>query len=79
MRIQVRFFASLREAVGSSNGELELESGATVREALAALRAAHPKVSDARFAVAVNRGYAAESTPLAEGDEIALIPPVSGG
>jgi len=53
--------------------------GATVAEALECLRAAHPALTERRFATAVNEEYAAADRPLAEEDELALIPPVSGG
>src|SRR5436305_9305071 len=76
MRVTVRLFAQLRERAGSSELELELPDGARVRDALAAvgdLAAGVPLV------MAVNREYADEDVVLAAGDELALIPPVSGG
>lgn len=79
MRVQVKLFAGLREAAGTSSRELDLEAGATVEGALARLREELPALSGARFTVAINRSYATASTPLGEGDELALIPPVSGG
>ncbi len=76
MRVTVRLFAQLRERAGRSELELELPDGARVRDALAAvgdLAAGLPVV------MAVNREYADEGAALAPGDELALIPPVSGG
>ncbi|MGZ4270419.1 MAG: molybdenum cofactor biosynthesis protein [Solirubrobacteraceae bacterium] len=76
MRVSVRLFAGLRERAGRGELELELPEGACVSDALAAvgdLAAGVPLV------MAVNREYAAAEQPLAPGDELALIPPVSGG
>src|SRR2546429_5993380 len=76
MRVTVRLFAQLRERAGRPELELELPDGARVRDALAAvgeLAAGLPVV------MAVNREYASEDAPLAPGDELALVPPVSGG
>jgi MoaE-MoaD fusion protein len=76
MRVQIRLFASLRERAGSSELTLELADGALVGDALNELRWL---TGDLRAVLAVNREYASESTPLRPGDELALIPPVSGG
>ena len=76
MIVHVRLFAMLRERAGHNELELELPEGSRVADALAAvadLTAGLPVV------MAVNREYAAEDAPLAPGDELALIPPVSGG
>jgi len=82
MRIQIRLFAMLRERVGESSLELGLPAGATVEDALTAL-AADERLGGllGRLPVrmAVNRDYAAPETVLHGGDELALIPPVSGG
>ena len=76
MRVTVRLFAQLRERAGAGSLELDLPDGARVRDALAAigdLAAGLPVV------MAVNREYAAEDAPLQPDDELALVPPVSGG
>jgi len=82
MTVSVRLFSLLRERAGCDRVELQLDEGATVADALAAL-ARLPALSDllGRLPVqlAVNRDYATASTPLAEEDELALIPPLSGG
>ncbi|HZO58429.1 MAG TPA: molybdopterin converting factor subunit 1 [Solirubrobacterales bacterium] len=83
MNIDVRLFAMLRERAGSDTVTVEVpDNGATVRDALEAVSNA-PGLADvmARVSVvmAVNREYADDDSPLAEGDELALIPPVSGG
>jgi molybdopterin synthase catalytic subunit/molybdopterin converting factor small subunit len=76
MVIRVRLFAILRERAGSNSLELELPSGARVADALAAVRELTQGVP---VVMAVNREYAAPGTLLAPDDELALIPPVSGG
>jgi molybdopterin converting factor subunit 1 len=81
MQVQVRLFASLREAAGRPEARLELPEGATAEAAWQALVAGNPAFAPRRpsLAVAVNRSYADFETVLQNGDEIAFIPPVSGG
>jgi molybdopterin synthase catalytic subunit len=83
MLLQVRLFAVLRERAGRDSLEIELAEGATVAEALRALAAASPPLGEALAAMpvvmAVNRSYAGVEQALSPGDELALIPPVSGG
>jgi molybdopterin converting factor subunit 1 len=76
MRVQIRLFASLRERAGTSELTLELPDGALVSDALSELRWL---TGDLQAVLAVNREYASDSTALLPGDELALIPPVSGG
>ena len=82
MRVEVRLFAILRERAGRDQVEVELEPGATVADAIEAL-AEHTTLRGILdrlpVAMAVNRDYAAPDTELHAGDELALIPPVSGG
>lgn len=81
MTITVKLFASLRREAGTDELALELPAGATVGDAVAALRDGPlPWLPDrATFAVAVDREYAADDAPLEPGSELALVPPVSGG
>jgi molybdopterin synthase catalytic subunit len=76
MEVTVRLFAQLRERAGKNELEIELPDGARVKDAL-------DRLSDLTGALpvvmAVNRQYADRESVLAEGDELALIPPVSGG
>jgi MoaE-MoaD fusion protein len=76
MRVQIRLFASLRDRAGTDSLTLELADGACVGDAL---RELDWVTGDTRVALAVNREYASESTSLHPDDELALIPPVSGG
>lgn len=81
MQIQVLYFAVFRERIGTSEERLELPAGATVAGAVESLAARHPSVAAlrGRFRVARNQELAADDEVLAEGDELALIPPVAGG
>ena len=76
MRVSVRLFAGLRERAGENQIELELPDTASVGDALAQLEWLTGGI---RVVMAVNREYADASTRLSSGDELALIPPVSGG
>ncbi|HET7120881.1 MAG TPA: molybdenum cofactor biosynthesis protein MoaE [Solirubrobacterales bacterium] len=83
MVLQVRLFAILRERAGSDSLEIELAEGATVADAMRAIGAAREPLAGLLEAMpvvmAVNRSYVGEETQLSPGDELALIPPVSGG
>lgn len=78
--MRVLLFAGLAEALGQPALELpDGEAPATVAALEARLRAQHPALASRPFRVAVNRCYGAAADAVAPGDEIALIPPVSGG
>jgi len=80
MTVKVRFFASLRERLRSSEVLRDLPSGATVGDLLTALQADFPAFAGSgRVSIAVNAEYVDARHTLADGDEVALIPPVSGG
>ena len=81
MQCEVLLFAQLAEAIGHDRLTVDLPGGATVADALDALSNDHAAIVDMRptLAVAVNERYGKGSTALADGDTIALIPPVSGG
>ena len=74
--MEVRLFAGLRERAGTERLRLELPEGARVSDALAHL---HEVVGDGPLVTAVNQQYARGEDRLSAGDELALIPPVSGG
>jgi len=76
VRIEIRLFAGLRDRAGSDRVTVEVPDGARVADAVAALRWL---TGDLKVVMAVNREYAAPDTALHAGDELALIPPVSGG
>lgn len=79
--VRVRLFAMQRELVGSREVTLELPDGGSVEDVWAALVADHPGLAPGRPAVrfARNGAYVDATEPVADGDEVAVIPPVSGG
>jgi molybdopterin converting factor subunit 1 len=82
MFVDVRLFAMLRERAGRESVTVEVPDGATVGEAVDAVAREHglaDLVARMPVVMAVNREYARADATLAEGDELALIPPVSGG
>jgi molybdopterin synthase catalytic subunit len=82
MRVRVRLFAILREQAGAEELELQLDDGATAGDAAKAIGNGHgltEVLSRFPVALAVNREYATADRRLADGDEVALIPPISGG
>jgi MoaE-MoaD fusion protein len=81
IRVRVRLFAMQRELAGARELPLELEDGATIEDAWLAVVARHPLLAPGRPSVrfARNADYAPASTALEDGDEVAMIPPVSGG
>ncbi len=76
MLVRVRLFAALRERAGAEEIELELPEGASVADALAEMGNITRNLS---VVMAVNQEYADARARLSSGDELALIPPVSGG
>ncbi len=81
MKVVVRLFASYRERAGKSEVELELPEGSTVGYLVARVAERYPGIT-ARpdsLVVAVNQEYRDHLHGLDDGDEVALIPPVSGG
>jgi MoaE-MoaD fusion protein len=80
MRVSVRLFAGLRERAGTDRLDVELPDGARVSDVLEAMAATPVGALRPReCVVAVNREYAEAHEPVRAGDEIALVPPVSGG
>ena len=79
--INLRLFAVFRETLGVSTRTLEVPAGTTAGQALAQLIGDYPALAGAEASVSfsVNRAYASADTVLHAGDELAFIPPVSGG
>ena len=80
-RLSVKLFASIREAVGHDSVTIDVPAGATVADLRVRLAAAYPDLGEQMraLAVAVNHELAPDARALADGDEVALIPPVGGG
>lgn len=81
MTVNIRLFAIVKERAGAGELSLELPEGATVAAAGRAIVERFPMLTDfePRVAYAVNREYVPRETVLHDGDELAMIPPVSGG
>ena len=81
MTVHLRFFASLRERLRCSELDWDLPHGATVEHLWRALCARYPHLTELRSSMmfAVNREYVTGEHVLSSDDEVALIPPVSGG
>jgi molybdopterin converting factor subunit 1 len=81
MRVKVEFYARLRELAGTPEWPLETTDGATVGEVWRAAVAAHDALAAMTGSVsaAVNAEFATMKTVVRDGDEIAFLPPVSGG
>ena len=81
MRIRLRYFASLRERLGRSEEVIEAPAGATVETVWSMVKATHPELVaiERSIAFAVAQEYVDKAHPLQDNDELAFIPPVSGG
>jgi molybdopterin converting factor subunit 1 len=81
MRVRVLFFGMLKDIVGKPEEMIELPEGATVRDVLAHFESQFPRLRKSlpSLALAVNQQYAGPATKLSLDDEVALLPPVSGG
>ena len=84
MKIQVRFFASLREATGSEQLEIDLPLGSTTKKLLAVVvenvdESARELILSDNVRIAVNQELTEAAVTLSDGDEVALMPPITGG
>ena len=81
MKVRVKLFAILRERAGAAELTKELADGSTVAQLWENLQKEHPKLAGPTFRLlyAVNQTYVTPQEVLKDGDEVAIIPPVSGG
>ena len=81
MRVTVRLFARLRDLAGAGELVREVPAGATVATVWRALVSEYPAMAPYQASVssAVNDDYSRMDRPVADGDEVAFLPPVSGG
>jgi MoaE-MoaD fusion protein len=81
MRVRILFFGMLKDLAGKSSDALDMDENATVGDVLELCAKQIPRLKDAlpSLAVAVNQQYAGAETTLNSNDEVALLPPVSGG
>ena len=81
MHVTIRLFARLRDVVGAGELDREIPPGATVRTVWDALVREYPQIAPYAdsMSCAVNIDYARMTTAVSDGDEVAFLPPVSGG
>ena len=81
IRVKVLFFGRLKEIVGRAEDSVDLAEGAPIETLFARYGASHPELAGFRSSLVASRNqeFAAWSTPLVSGDEVAFLPPVSGG
>jgi molybdopterin converting factor subunit 1 len=79
MKVTVKFFASVREVVGARSQTIEIADGCTVGDLWRQYAEKYPRLTKLGLGYAVNHEYAMADRVLHDGDEVALIPPVSGG
>lgn len=80
-RVKVLFFGRLKEIVGRGEDNLDIADGSPIEAVFSRYGASHPELSRFRASLVASRNqeFAAWSTPLHSGDEVAFLPPVSGG
>jgi molybdopterin converting factor subunit 1 len=81
MRVTVQYFARLRELAGRQEWSCEVPEGATVADVWRLGVSEHPAVAElgGSLSCAVNAEFSSMDTPVHDGDEVAFLPPVSGG
>ena len=81
MRVTVRLFARLRDIAGAAELSRDIDADATIGSVWRQLTGEYPALGpyEGSMSSAVNADYARMDTPLCDGDEIAFLPPVSGG
>jgi molybdopterin converting factor subunit 1 len=80
-RVKVLFFGRLKEIVGQAEDSIEIADGAPIEALFSLYGASHPELTRFRASLVASRNqeFAAWTTPLHTGDEVAFLPPVSGG
>ena len=79
MQIQVLLFGITRDIVDRNHLKLDMETGSTTEDLKTLLLRDYPDLANYQYALAVNEAYANDEQPLQANDQVALIPPVSGG
>jgi molybdopterin converting factor subunit 1 len=81
IRVKVLFFGRLKEIAGRSEDDVDLSEGVSIETLFAQFAACYPELARYRASVVASRNqeFAAWNTPLHSGDEVAFLPPVSGG
>ena len=80
MKVKILAFGIAKDIVGGKSGEMEFSENATILEIKSALTQKYPDFEQLRkFSIAVNESYREDHYVIKEGDELVIIPPVSGG
>ncbi len=81
MKIRLRFFATFREIVGEKDLIIDAEEGSIVQDVISQLLKRYPNLEKQKESMifSVNKEYAGLQTKLNDGDEIGILPPISGG
>lgn len=81
MRIHLKLFATFREVVGERDIVMEVGAGSTVEDVVTKLLGTYPKLKTHRDSMiySVNKEYADPGAALSDGDEVGILPPVTGG
>lgn len=81
IRVKVLFFGRLKDVVGQAEDTLEFADASTIEQLFARYVTRHPELAKYRSSLVASRNqeFAAWDTPLSSGDEVAFLPPVSGG
>ena len=81
IRLNVKFFSSVRDVIGQKNVEIEVDKNMTVEQLLEHLKGKYSGLDDLKkqIIIAVNKNTVPKTKRLEDGDEVALLPPVSGG
>lgn len=80
MKVELKAFGIAKDILGNSKLEIELETGSSVADLKNHIAKAYPDFQRlAHFNIAINEEYALDEDEIASGDEIVVIPPVSGG
>jgi len=81
IRVKVLFFGRLKDLIGHAEDSVDFADAATIEQLFVLYAARHPELAEYRSSVVASRNqeFAAWDTPLRSGDEVAFLPPVSGG
>ena len=80
MVVNILAFGVVKEIFGGNTASIEVSGATSVEEIISSIKKLYPKINTLKsFAIAVNGAYATPGTIIKEGDEVAIIPPVSGG